>query len=86
MGRSSRSHADENRVRILQVASSLFRPHGVEAVGMKVAGMIQGSFYKHFPSKGALPAEACALAVEGAAERTGVGWPGMRRRTAGTWE
>jgi AcrR family transcriptional regulator len=82
MGRSSRSHADENRARILQVASSLFRPHGVEAVGiadvMKVAGMIQGSFYKHFPSKGALPAEACALACEGAAEN----WRGVARHAA----
>ena len=72
MGRSSRSQADENRVRILQVASGLFRAHGVEAVGiadvMKAAGMTQGGFYKHFPSKDALAAEACALAFEGAAE------------------
>ena len=33
MGRSSRSQADANRARILQVASGLFRAHGVEAVG-----------------------------------------------------
>jgi len=72
MGRSSRSQADQNRARILQVASGLFRAHGVEAVGiadvMKAAGMTQGGFYKHFPSKDALAAEACALAFEGAAE------------------
>ena len=56
MGRSNRSQADENRARILQVVSGLFRAHGVEAVGiadvMKAAGMTQGGFYKHFPSKG----------------------------------
>lgn len=72
MGRSSRSQANENRGRILQVASGLFRAHGVEAVGiadvMKAAGLTQGGFYKHFPSKDALAAEACALAFEGAAE------------------
>jgi AcrR family transcriptional regulator len=82
MGRSSRSHTDENRARILQVASSLFRPHGVEAVGiadvMKVAGMIQGSFYKHFPSKGAPGRGMRALAFEGAAEN----WRGVARDAA----
>ena len=82
MGRSSRSQADENRARILQVASGLFRADGVEAVGiadvMKAAGMTQGGFYKHFPSKDALAAEACALALEGAAEN----WRGVARDAA----
>jgi len=70
MGRSSRSQASENRTRILDVASGLFRAHGVEAVGiadiMKAAGMTQGGFYKHFDSKDALAVEACALAFDGA--------------------
>src|SRR5277367_1742688 len=62
MGRSSRRQADDNRARIVEVASGLFRAHGIEAIGiadvMKAAGMTQGGFYKHFPSKEALAAEA----------------------------
>ncbi|MGE4431933.1 MAG: TetR family transcriptional regulator [Sphingobium sp.] len=71
MGRSSRSQADENRARIVEVASGLFRARGIEAVGiadvMKAAGMTQGGFYRHFESKDALAAEACALAFDKAA-------------------
>ena len=72
MGRSSRSQADNNRARIVEVASGLFRAHGVEAVGiadvMKVAGMTQGGFYRHFASKDGLVAEACTLGFQKAAE------------------
>jgi TetR/AcrR family transcriptional regulator, transcriptional repressor for nem operon len=72
MGRSSRSQANANRVRIVEVASGLFRAHGIEAVSisdvMKAAGMTQGGFYKHFASKDALAAEACELAFTKAAE------------------
>jgi TetR/AcrR family transcriptional regulator, transcriptional repressor for nem operon len=72
MGRSSRKQADDNRARIVQVASGLFRAHGIEAVGitdvMKAAGMTQGGFYRHFSSKEALAAEACAFAFTKAAE------------------
>lgn len=71
MGRSSRQQADENRDRIVQVAAGLFAAQGVGAVGiadvMKAAGMTQGGFYKHFASKDALAAEACAFAFAGAA-------------------
>lgn len=74
MGRSSRSQADANRVRIVMTASGLFRARGVEAVGiadvMKAAGMTQGGFYRHFSSKEELAAEACTLAFEDAAD----GW------------
>lgn len=70
MGRSSRQQADENRDRIVQTASGLFAAQGVGAVGiadvMKAAGMTQGGFYKHFASKDALAAEACAFAFGGA--------------------
>lgn len=66
MGRSSKSQADENRARIVGVATDLFSEHGVEAVSiadvMVAAGMTQGGFYKHFSSKDALAAEACAHA------------------------
>jgi TetR/AcrR family transcriptional repressor of nem operon len=70
MGRSSRQQADENRERIVKVASGLFAAHGVGAVGiadvMKAAGMTQGGFYKHFESKDVLAAEACGFAFSGA--------------------
>jgi TetR/AcrR family transcriptional repressor of nem operon len=72
MGRSSRRQADDNRARIVEVASGLFRAHGVEAVGiadvMKAAGMTQGGFYRHFASKDGLATEACTLAFQKAAE------------------
>ena len=72
MGRSSRRQADDNRARIVEVASGLFRAHGIEAVGiadvMKAAAMTQGGFYRHFPSKEALAAEACVFAFTNAAE------------------
>jgi TetR/AcrR family transcriptional regulator, transcriptional repressor for nem operon len=72
MGRSSRVQANNNRERIVEVASGLFRAHGVEAVGiadvMKAVGMTQGGFYRHFASKDALAAEACSLAFHRAAE------------------
>lgn len=71
MGRSSRQQAEENRERIVKVASGLFAANGVGAVGiadvMKAAGMTQGGFYKHFESKDALAAEACSFAFAGAA-------------------
>src|ERR1700735_4413428 len=79
MGRSSRRQADDNRARIVEVASGLFRAHGIEAVGiadvMKAAAMTQGGFYRHFPSKEALAAEACAFAFTNAAEN----WRGGAR-------
>jgi len=66
MGRSSRSQAEQNRARIVDVATDLFREHGVAAVSiadiMTAAGMTQGGFYTHFPSKEALAAEACTTA------------------------
>jgi TetR/AcrR family transcriptional repressor of nem operon len=72
MGRSSRSQADHNRARIVEVASGLFRAYGIEAVGiadvMKAAGMTQGGFYRHFSSKDGLAAEARTLAFQKAAE------------------
>lgn len=72
MGRSSKVQADANRARIVEVSSGLFRAHGVGAVGiaqiMGAVGMTQGGFYRHFDSKDALVAEACAFAFDKAAE------------------
>lgn len=68
MGRSSKQQMAENRERIVDSATKLFRQHGVAAVSlaqvMTAAGMTQGGFYKHFPSKDALAAEACTEAFK----------------------
>lgn len=51
----SREQMAENRQRILEVASRLFREKGFEAVSvaevMKAAGLTHGGFYGHFKSK-----------------------------------
>lgn len=69
----SREQMVENRRRILQEASRLFRAHGFAAVTvadvMKAAGQTHGGFYGHFASKDALIAATIAdtLASEGSA-------------------
>lgn len=59
----SREQMAENRCRILEAASRLFRAKGFEAVSvaevMKAAGLTHGGFYGHFRSKDELI--ACAL-------------------------
>ncbi|MCW2240145.1 TetR/AcrR family transcriptional regulator [Azospirillum canadense] len=71
--RVSREKAAENRRRIVDVASALFREKGFNGIGvadlMKEAGLTHGGFYGHFASKDDLAAEACATAMSGAAER-----------------
>lgn len=63
----SREQAAENRQRIVEIASKLFREHGLDGIGvadlMKSAGLTHGGFYGHFDSKEDLMAEACAYAV-----------------------
>ncbi len=60
----SRERAAENRERIVDVASRLFRERGFEAIGvaalMKAAGLTHGGFYGHFESKEDLEVQACA--------------------------
>lgn len=60
----SREQMAENRRRILDVASTLFRDRGFEAVSvaevMKAAGLTHGGFYGHFSSKDDLVAQALA--------------------------
>ena len=57
----SREQMAENRRRILDVASRLFRERGFDAVSvaevMKAAGLTHGGFYGHFSSKDNLVAE-----------------------------
>src|SRR5580698_6187703 len=65
--RVSRAQAAENRERILEVATKLFRERGIDGIGvddlMKAAGLTHGGFYGHFKSKEDLVAQACARAV-----------------------
>jgi TetR/AcrR family transcriptional regulator, transcriptional repressor for nem operon len=60
----SREQMAENRRRILDAASRLFRAKGFDAVSvaevMKAAGLTHGGFYGHFSSKDDLVAETLA--------------------------
>lgn len=71
----SREQMAENRRRILDVASQLFKDKGFDAVSvaevMKAAGMTHGGFYGHFSSKDDLVAQTLAHAL--AADRGGEG-------------
>ena len=66
--RVSRQEAAENRQRIVEAASRLFRDKGLDGVGvdaiMKEAGLTHGGFYGHFASKDVLAAEATQYAIE----------------------
>jgi TetR/AcrR family transcriptional repressor of nem operon len=62
VGRVSRGQATENRKRVVEAASRLFRERGVGSTSvadvMGDVGLTQGGFYKQFASKEALAAEA----------------------------
>jgi TetR/AcrR family transcriptional repressor of nem operon len=67
MGRVSQAQAEENRRRVVETASRLFREQGTHisvADLMKAAGLTHGGFYKQFASKEALIGEATAHAFE----------------------
>jgi TetR/AcrR family transcriptional regulator, transcriptional repressor for nem operon len=61
----TKTQARENRARIVETASKLFRERGYDGVGvadlMAAAGFTHGGFYKHFGSKADLMAEAAAI-------------------------
>ena len=67
--RVSRKEAEANRERVVEVASTLYRKHGFDGIGvadiMKKAGLTHGGFYGHFGSKDDLAAEACTSALRG---------------------
>ncbi|RUV43592.1 MAG: TetR/AcrR family transcriptional regulator [Mesorhizobium sp.] len=71
--RVSRIQAEKNRQTVIDVASRLFREHGLDGIGlkdlMKGAGLTQGAFYKQFASKEDLVAQASRRAVESTAAR-----------------
>lgn len=60
----TKTQARENRARIVETASTLFRERGYDGVSvadlMAAAGFTHGGFYKHFGSKADLIAEAAA--------------------------
>ena len=64
----TREQAQENRERVLDAASELYRERGFHGIGvadlMKEAGLTHGAFYGQFSSKEDLMAEACARASE----------------------
>ena len=70
MPRISQKAKEDNRRRILDAASEMFREQGVDQVGidqlMQHAGLTRGGFYNHFESKEALVAEACRSTFTGA--------------------
>lgn len=71
--RVSREKAAENRQRIVETASRLFREHGFDRVGvdaiMHAVGLTHGGFYGHFKSKDDLAAAAVTCALEGGLEK-----------------
>lgn len=70
----TKAQVQENRARIVAMASVLFRERGYDGVGvaelMAAAGLTHGGFYKHFKSKADLMAEAAAYSFLQSAEQT----------------
>lgn len=60
----TKAQSQENRARIVETASALFRERGYDGVSvadlMVASGLTHGGFYKHFESKAELMAEATA--------------------------
>ncbi|AMW11303.1 TetR family transcriptional regulator [Streptomyces qaidamensis] len=76
MGRVSQAQAAENRRRVVDTASRLFREQGTHvsvADLMKAAGLTHGAFYKQFASKEALVDEVTAHAFDEFARRFAAG-------------
>ncbi len=69
----SREQAEENRERVIDVASKLFRERGFHGIGvadlMKEAGLTHGGFYGQFKSKEDLIAQAVARSLSRSARR-----------------
>jgi TetR/AcrR family transcriptional regulator, transcriptional repressor for nem operon len=70
----TKAQVQENRARIVERASVLFRERGYDGVGvaelMAAAGLTHGGFYKHFKSKADLMAEAAAEGLAQSATKT----------------
>lgn len=74
MMKVTKAQVQENRARIVAMASVLFRERGYDGVGvaelMAAAGLTHGGFYKHFKSKADLMAEAAAYSLAQSATQT----------------
>ena len=72
--RRSREEKARTRQRIIAAASRLFRARGIQEVSvadvMSAVGLTVGGFYRHFPNKEALVAEAIEAASVETTERT----------------
>ncbi|MBA0217418.1 TetR/AcrR family transcriptional regulator [Pectobacterium brasiliense] len=70
----SKEQVRENRMRIVETASVLFRERGYDGVGiaelMSAAGLTHGGFYKHFSSKADLMSEAMSYGFSHSIENT----------------
>lgn len=70
--RVSRAQAQENRARVVDTASALFRERGYDGIGlvelMAAAGLSHGGFYNQFKSKAALMSEAAACGLARSSE------------------
>ncbi|OKK16041.1 TetR family transcriptional regulator [Streptomyces sp. CB00455] len=76
MGRVSQAQAEENRRRVVDTASRLFREQGTHvsvADLMKAAGLTHGAFYKQFASKETLVDEVTAHVFDEIARRNAAG-------------
>ncbi|WP_293877539.1 MULTISPECIES: TetR/AcrR family transcriptional regulator [unclassified Sphingomonas] len=73
----TKAQSQENRVRIVDAASAMFREQGYDGVSvadlMGAAGLTHGGFYKHFGSKADLMAEAAASGVAQILDQAGSG-------------
>ncbi|MGJ7490579.1 TetR family transcriptional regulator [Variovorax sp. ZT4R33] len=63
----TKAQAQANRAHVVETASTLFREHGYDGIGiadlMAAAGFTHGGFYKHFRSKAELMAESAACGI-----------------------
>lgn len=70
----SKEQVRQNRIRIVKMASELFRGRGYDGIGvaelMSAAGLTHGGFYKHFGSKADLMSEAMSCGFSQSAEST----------------
>lgn len=73
----TKAQSQENRARIVENASVMFREHGYDGVSvadlMGAAGLTHGGFYKHFGSKADLMAETAASGISQIINQAGGG-------------
>jgi TetR/AcrR family transcriptional repressor of nem operon len=66
--KKSKAETAETHKRIVEVAAQAFKKKGIDATGvaevMVAAGLTHGAFYRHFPSKEALVAEAATVSMD----------------------